>query len=68
MVTIFMPLLDEDVEVWRPVEAQSLTNGTYCIMGHVPEDELWAFPPGTLVRCEWKTFSGGERVLVALAL
>ena len=29
-------------------------------------DEEWAFPPGTVIRCEWKTLSGSERYLTVL--
>lgn len=65
MATIYMPLLNEAVDVWRPVDALPLTSDTYRVEGAVPEGEEWAFGPGTHVRCEWKTFSGGERGLIA---
>ena len=65
MATIYMPLLNEGTEVWRPVEAVPLGRDTYRVEGAVPEGEEWAFAPGTDVRCEWKTFSGGTRELIA---
>ena len=65
MATIYMPLLDEGVDTWRPVEATALSNGTYRIDGVMPDYEEWAYPPGSLVRCEQKTFYGGESGLAA---
>jgi hypothetical protein len=52
--TIYVALLDEGVDVWRPVEAEELGSGRYLILGQVPEDERWEFPPGTIVRVEMK--------------
>ena len=66
MVTIYMPLLDEGVDVWRPVEATHLSTGAYLVEGEVPVGEEWAFDPGTVVRCERKRFSGGEEGLTAV--
>lgn len=57
--TVFMPLQDEGVDVWRPVDAEHLGEGRYRILGPVPEDETWAFEPGAVVQCEWKTFADG---------
>jgi hypothetical protein len=66
MVTIYMPLLNEGTDVWRPVEATLQAPGTYRVQGEMDEEEEWAFPPGSLVHCEWKTFSDGERRLTAV--
>ena len=66
MATIYVALLNEGVDVWRPVEATPLTSDTYRVEGGMDEDEEWEFTPGTIVRCEWKTFSGGERGLTAI--
>jgi hypothetical protein len=66
MATIYMPLLNEGVEVWRPVEATHLTADTYRVERRMPSGEDWAFVPGTFVRCERKTFSGGEVGLTAI--
>ena len=68
MATIYIELLNEGVDVWRPVMATPLTSGTYRVEGEVPEGEEWAFNPGAVVRCEWKEFTGGERALTAVAL
>jgi hypothetical protein len=64
--TIFVTLLDEGTSVWRPVAATDLGGHTYRIEGVVPTDETWQFLPGQLVKCEYKTFSGGESCLVAV--
>jgi hypothetical protein len=45
-----MPLLNEAVEVWRPVDATKLDNGAYRIEGPVPDEEEWAFDPGAIAR------------------
>jgi hypothetical protein len=63
--TIFVALLDEGTDVWRPVQAELVEGSLYRIIGPAPEDELWEFTPGSLVRCREKVFSGGERGLVA---
>jgi hypothetical protein len=48
-VTIYMPLLDEGTEVWRPVQAEAQSSNAYLILGPMPEGEAWAFPPGSVV-------------------
>lgn len=66
MAIIYMPLLNEGVNVWRPVEATGLSADTYRVEGEVPDGEEWAFDPGTIVRCKSKTFDGGEKKLTAI--
>jgi hypothetical protein len=65
---IYIELLDEGTAVWRPAQAELLPNGLFRVIGFVPEDEVWAFPPGSIVRCKEKTFSGGASGLVAYEL
>jgi hypothetical protein len=50
--TIYVYLLDEGVDGWRPVEGLVESAG-YRITGSEPEGENWQFKPGSLVRCEW---------------
>lgn len=66
--TIYVPLLNEGTDVWRPVEATRLAEDLYLILGVVPEDETWAFPPGSTVRCEVRSAEGEVGHLVAMAL
>jgi hypothetical protein len=62
---IHVQLLDEGVQVWRPVEAELLDDGFYRILGAPEEDETLMFPRGSVVRCEEQAFPGGGKGLVA---
>jgi hypothetical protein len=66
MATVYVELLDESVEVWRPVAGLQVRDGVYRLSDAPAEEELWAFPPGSLVRVEERNLSDG-RVLVACA-
>ncbi len=68
MTTIYMPLRDEGTEVWRPVEADPTPDGHYRVRGEVPDDEVWTFAPGSIVRCEWREFGEDDGAFVAIAL
>ncbi|MBJ7440182.1 MAG: hypothetical protein JHD35_14290 [Sphingopyxis sp.] len=68
MLTIFMPLLDEGTECWRPVGATPLGTQLYKVEGEVPQDETWAFLPGSIVICEIRKFQSGESGMTAIAL
>jgi hypothetical protein len=63
-VTVYIKLLDEDVDVWRPVEAERLNDDIVRLPTAAPEGETWAFPPGARVRCERRDIG---MVAVALA-
>ena len=69
LVTVMVPLLDEGVDVWRPVQAEVLPHGRYRIVTERsdPEDERWAFSTGEVVLCEERELEG-ESALVAVAL
>lgn len=56
-VTIFMPLLDEGTDVWRPVRVLHLGQDRYRIVENAPAGEVWAYEAGSTVRCEQKNFS-----------
>lgn len=49
--TIYVYLLWEGIDVWRPVEALVESAG-YRITGSEPKGENWQFNAGSLVRCE----------------
>jgi len=57
--TIYMELLDEGTDVWRPVQVEPLADGTFCVLGPVPQEEKWTFSPGTIVKCKNLKLSGG---------
>ena len=64
--TIYVELLDEGVDVWRPVDAEPLGDGRYRLLGapdYDPEIETWVFPPGTVVQCEARYLSGGPALV-----
>ena len=63
---VYVALLDEGVDVWRPAVAEPLGDGVYRLAGPVPDTETWQFAPGSVVRCEQRTFEDGNSVLVAV--
>nr|WP_294838384.1 hypothetical protein [uncultured Methylotenera sp.] len=63
---IYVALLGEGTEVWRPVEAKSIGNNVFLLQGKIPSGESWQFTPGTQVRCKEYIFAGGEHGLVAV--
>jgi hypothetical protein len=64
---IYVQLLDEGVDAWRPVDAINEGGGVYRLPDAAPPDEAWAFPPGSRVRCETRRLSG-DLVQVACAV
>jgi hypothetical protein len=65
--TVYVRLLDESVDVWRPAAAEDLGGGRFRLLAIIDEDigdEPWEFPPGTTVECEPQVLDDGE-VLVA---
>lgn len=66
--TIYVALLDEGVDVWRPVAAEQLDDDTYLILDqrYNQHIEKWEFPPGSVVHVERRTLDDGVK-LVALS-
>jgi hypothetical protein len=64
---IYMPLLEEGVPVWRPVQALFLRDGVYRIVSDSNgfPNEQWQFSTGSSVRCQPHTFANGETGLAA---
>ena len=64
--TIYVALLDEGIDVWRPVAARKLAADTYCILdqNYDREVEIWQFEPGAVVRCR-REQRKGRQILVA---
>lgn len=69
MTQIYVRLLDEGTDVWRPVAATRLPDGTYILseIPPIPEDEEWEFRPGSRVEVE-QTLREGRTELVAVRL
>jgi hypothetical protein len=65
LTTIYVYLLDEGTDVWRPVEAVHVGEDRYRIMSvNVdPEDERWQFSTGDVVRCSRRALSGGPALV-----
>lgn len=69
---IFVYLLNEGTDVWRPVKARKISQYVYQIIGIDDEhsDEQWEFTEGSLVDCVEKTLSGRfgevEKCMVAV--
>jgi hypothetical protein len=66
-VTILVKLLDEAVEVWRPVDAEHVEGDKYRMLGQIPEAEVWEFQPGDVVHCRSRDFADSTAGLVAFA-
>jgi hypothetical protein len=66
LTEIFVSLLNEQVDVWRPVQAEHLRENLYKIIEqpYDREDETWQFEPGDEVVCELIDSDDG-RILAA---
>jgi hypothetical protein len=63
--TVYVALLDEGTDCWRPVQAEHMSGDVYRLCGPKHEDEAWEFQPGELVRCKPRRFSGGAEEMAA---
>jgi hypothetical protein len=65
--TIYVQLLDEAVDAWRPIEARLAAEDSYVVQPqrYDRESERWEFEPGSRVVCEERDLDG-ETVLVAV--
>lgn len=63
---IYVALLSEDVDVWRPVKAVCISGNRYRVIEQAYDrgNETWEFPPGAEVVCEHRVLQG-ETALVA---
>ena len=67
--TIYIPLLEEGTVVFRPTQGVALGTDVFRVLptdDYDPEDEVWKFPPGAVVRCE-KQKRDGEEILIAVS-
>jgi len=62
---IYMPLLGEGTDCWRPVRSVQVDEGVFEVLDQLREGESWAFAPGSRVRCRNHVFTTGEQGLVA---
>jgi hypothetical protein len=57
--------MGEGTDCWRPVRAVRIDADIFEVTDNIPEDESWAFPPFSRVRCRDRAFSDGRIGLVA---
>lgn len=70
LITIYVALLGEGTDVWRPVQAISVGDDKFVLVrpyDHDVEDETWEFLPGAIVRAETR-FREGESLVYAVEL
>lgn len=67
-ITVYVKLLHEGVDVWRPVKALETDRANVCCLlaptNGVPASETWEFLPGTEVFVEQRVLDG-EKQFVA---
>lgn len=67
--TIYIPLIEEGTVVFRPTQGVALDTDVFRVLptdDYDPDDEVWKFPPGAVVRCE-KQQRDGEEILIAVS-
>jgi hypothetical protein len=62
---VYVKIVDDAVDVWRPVAARKVRAGVYQLVGETPDGETWEFPTGKMVRCRLSTLEDGKTGLVA---
>lgn len=64
---IYIRLLDEGVDVWKPINARPVGEGIFQIsdQSYDPDLETWEFEPGDFVFCKARQFDEG-RILIAI--
>jgi hypothetical protein len=65
--TIYMPLVGEATDCWRPVRAVQISGDVFEIAEGVHEDETWFFAPFSRVRCQDRVFADGQTGLAIIA-
>jgi hypothetical protein len=68
-VEIYVRLLDEGTECSRPTQALDLGNGLFKVLptpNYDPADEVWEFPPDSIVRSKIHRSEGKEFLLAVV--
>ena len=68
-VEVYIQLLEEGTPTARPTRAIPLGNGLYKILAtpdYDPEDEIWEFLPGSIVRCKTVKDSWVQEIFLAV--
>lgn len=67
-VQIYVVLLEEGTDTIRPTQAIVVGEGLYKLLPtpkYDPEDEIWEFPPGSIVKAQVKRSYDGDVILIA---
>ncbi len=62
---IYMPLLGEGTDCWRPVRAVQVAQDLFEVVDQISPGESWAFAPRSRLRCRKHAFSIGDFGLIA---
>ena len=67
-IEVYVYLLGEGTDVWRPVQAEKLSDKLFRIVSQNtdPEDEKWQFSTGDIVKCEERILSNSKKCLVTV--
>lgn len=71
IVKVYVPLLEEAIPTVRGTQAISLGDDLYNLLptpDYDPEDEIWEFKPGSVVRCHERSDEEGKKYLCAHAV
>ena len=65
MTTVYVYLLDEGTDVWRPVAAEPLGGHVFRLdpAAQVPDGESWQFLPGQTVNVSPRRLSSGDALV-----
>jgi hypothetical protein len=65
VIRILWSLLNEGVDVWRSVQAEPVSGSLNKIVStnRDPDTEDWEFQAGDTVRCEQRSFGGGDELV-----
>ena len=66
MEMIYIKLLNEGVNAWRPVAAEKISQDVFRIVEPQKSDEEWEFSSGKMVRCTTHMFADNKEGLVAI--
>lgn len=58
VLTVYVALLKDGTEVWRPVHAEHLGDDCYRLIEGAPDGEMWQFTIGDIVQCKERTLKG----------
>jgi hypothetical protein len=68
-IEVYVTLLEEGTDTIRPTMAEDMGNNTYKLLptpNYDPENEVWEFLPGSIVRCEVTNKYRDKNLLLAV--